>query len=204
MVISSTEVPDYIDMVELDTFATFYFSNALTLMKLRQKATTRLSKLPKGVFGCIVEYCQPARIKRVTDHKYENVDPKKQTHIWPRQLSYENPVSKVFNVDYYNSWYFQLQSGQKNDSRPVDRGWSVLNWQEINYIHVKYGVYYNKSQLTGFEFYNSQKKSILKIGSDGSALWTVNLRQGERVVGYQAHRDDVRYSYLQLIIIGPL
>ncbi len=59
MVDSTSDMPTskiktqvYVDEVELDkdSFVAFYFSNALTLMKLRERGATKLSELLKGVF----------------------------------------------------------------------------------------------------------------------------------------------------------
>ncbi len=66
-------------------------STAFTLMKLRNSRTTRLSKVPKGVFGCILDYCGPSLIRKVTKHyKYDARWPINYT--WPEHVSYHNPV----------------------------------------------------------------------------------------------------------------
>ncbi len=58
-------------------------TTALTLMKLRKSRATRLSKVPKGAFGCILEYCGPRLYsKKVTKHyKYNPTYPINFT--WP-------------------------------------------------------------------------------------------------------------------------
>ena len=55
-----------------------------------------------------------------------------------------------------------------------------------------------------FEFFNRQNKRILKISYDpDDAYFKVNLREGERVVGTQAHKEGNYYWSLQLIIMDP-
>ncbi len=63
-------------------------------MKLRVSRATRMSKVPKVVFGCVLEYCEPQRIRRVTEHlRYNPAYPINYT--WPEQVSYQNPIEAV-------------------------------------------------------------------------------------------------------------
>ncbi len=84
-------------------------STVLTLMKLRKSKVTRLSRVSIGVFRCILEYCEPTRIKRVSKHyKYNTKFPINYT--WPKQASYLNPVSEVRSD---GACMFRLQSGEQ-------------------------------------------------------------------------------------------
>ncbi len=50
-----------------------------------------MSKLPKAVFRCILNYCEPVMIKRVNEHyKYDARRP--INFRWPKKLSYQNPI----------------------------------------------------------------------------------------------------------------
>ncbi len=68
MDILGVSAPDYFDMEQVDSAASMYFGNALALIKLREKGVYGVCKFPKGVFKCILEYCEPAMIKRVSHH----------------------------------------------------------------------------------------------------------------------------------------
>ena len=69
-----------------------HYNNYMVLMKLRKRGATRMSKLPKGVFGRILEYCEPIITKRVTDHQYKGSVFFTSDYTWPEQVSYQNPV----------------------------------------------------------------------------------------------------------------
>ena len=56
-----------------------------------------------GVFRCILEYCMPAIIKKVTHLKYQVENPINYT--WPEEVSYHNPISKVRSDGYGNFWF---------------------------------------------------------------------------------------------------
>ena len=63
----------------------------------------------------------------------------------------------------------------------MDLDWSVIKFIEIrsDYDNI----------LMGFEFFNSQRDLIHKIGFDGDESFTVTLSKGERVVGIQAFKE---------------
>ena len=129
-------------------------STVLTLMKLRKSGATRLSKVPKGAFRCILEYCEPTRIKRVNKH-YKFCSERPIDYTWPEQVSYENPVRAFKYSDSYGC-YFRLQSGEKNEKIAKDDGFVDLDWSQITSLVIRYYSY--NSQVAGFEFYNSQNK----------------------------------------------
>ena len=89
------ETPDYISMDEPETAADTYFSNMFALIKLREQGVSWVCMVPQGVFRCILEYCKPAKLKRVSVHYKFN--PRWPTnYTWPKQVSYQNPVKKVY------------------------------------------------------------------------------------------------------------
>ncbi len=122
-------------------------------MKLRKSRSTRLSKVPKAVFRCILDYCEPPRIKRVSAHyKYDARFP--VNYSWPEQLSYHNSVAGVKRNDYgVGLWWFRLESGDKTDDREADVGFKGLDWSQITCLVIRY--HSDNSQVWGFEFYNS-------------------------------------------------
>ena len=50
---------DHIRMEKLDSAAALSHSSIMSLIKLRQNGATKVSKLPSGVFRCILEYQLP-------------------------------------------------------------------------------------------------------------------------------------------------
>ena len=83
-------------------------SSALTLMKLRKSRATKLSKVSKGVFICILEYYEPTR--KVSNHYKYNPD-YPINYTWPEKVSYHNPVIG-FKTGFM---FFKLRSGETTD-----------------------------------------------------------------------------------------
>ena len=71
------------------------------MMKLREKKACRLSRLPKGVFRRILEYCEPY-IVRETEFKYTSFGSEynKINFVWPEVVSYNNPIVGVKDEGY--------------------------------------------------------------------------------------------------------
>ena len=170
-------------------------------MKMRERGTTRLSKLPKGVFRRISEYCEPKITTRVTDHQYTGQYRGQQSPInytWPEQVSYYNPVVGVKMNG--KSFCFRLQSGEETYNIHKFLGFQDLDWSQITSLVI---ICRPNSEVCGFEFYNSDSQSILLIGHDWHNNYKVNLSKGDRVVGFQVHKDKYGAFYnLQLLIIG--
>ena len=79
--------------------------NPLTLVKLRENYACKLSKLPKGVFRCILEYYEPPMIKRV-EH-YNDFNPRYPiNYTWPEEVSYQNPIIRVKREIGSSRWWF--------------------------------------------------------------------------------------------------
>ncbi len=90
-----------------------YDPTVLTLMKLQKKGTTMLSMLPKGVFGCILEYCEPLKFYRIEKYKHNSKFP--INYKWPEQISYHNPVTGVCSLC-LSEFVFRLQSGDRTEN----------------------------------------------------------------------------------------
>jgi hypothetical protein len=58
IVTANIEAPeDFVRMDNVDIYACdVWYNNIMALIKLRKKGTTKLSKLAKGVFRCVLEY----------------------------------------------------------------------------------------------------------------------------------------------------
>ncbi len=70
-----------------DSGTDLHYNQAFALMKLRNREASGLSKVPKGVFRCILEYCEPVLSVRVTEHyRYNPEVPINYT--WPKEVSY--------------------------------------------------------------------------------------------------------------------
>ena len=50
---------DYVRMDQLDTLVAVSYGNTMSLIMLRQKGTTMVSKLHRALFRCILEYQAP-------------------------------------------------------------------------------------------------------------------------------------------------
>ena len=137
--------------------------------------------------------------------------------IWPEHVSYENPVVGVKIYGCNSEFLFRLQSGEMTDNdfkkeahgdtdsdEEVD-GFEDLDWSLISTIAIRYNPERN-AKVRGLEFYYSQSKKILKVdngGFSGLGNFKVNLREGDRVVGIQAHKAGNEFSNLQFVIMGP-
>ncbi len=72
-----TEAPEIIHMDWLDRLAEIYYDYILAVIKLRQKGATKLSKLPKGVFRCILERQIPKLLLWKYSDPYEPLENRK-------------------------------------------------------------------------------------------------------------------------------
>ena len=64
----NNDAPNIIDLNQpVSDAVEICYSNAFALIKLRDQKASGVSKVPRGVFRCILEYCAPAAAKRVTE-----------------------------------------------------------------------------------------------------------------------------------------
>ncbi len=88
----------------------------------------------------------------------------------------------------------------------------TLNWSPIDSVWIYYDP--NDSLVIGFKFDQNNNLPTLKIGDDAyyrnyqqmdfrHAISWVNIREGDRVVGIQAHKNGNSYHNLQLVIMKP-
>ena len=71
LAISNTNAPNYIDIDDIGSTVAIFYRNMFALIKLREKGTTKLSKLPSGVFRCPLEYCSPTSVITLTKQPYK-------------------------------------------------------------------------------------------------------------------------------------
>ena len=125
-------VPDPIPVVQLSSAAIFY-KNTSALRKLRANYVSRLSKVPKDVFRCILEYCEP--YERITDHYKYN--PKRPINYrWPKEVSYQNPISAIEGHNGY--LVFKLKSGEITDSTESNGYFRDLDWTEVTSLKISF------------------------------------------------------------------
>ena len=90
---------DYIRIDQLDSAAEIWMSDILALIKLREKGATKVSKLPKGVFRCIIEYQFPIELSWRYSDPYMPINEKQDRHF-PTidKLDYRNYLVAINEV----------------------------------------------------------------------------------------------------------
>ena len=68
-------------MEQLDRTAEIGYSNILALIKLRENYASKLSKLPSGVFKCILEYQFPRYFDWRYSEPYEPIEEHQDRHF---------------------------------------------------------------------------------------------------------------------------
>ena len=76
----------------------------MSLIKLRQSGATKVSKLPKGVFKCILEY----QLLKVLQHRYS--EPYQQVTVW-YQDRHIPPIEKLN----YNNYVVAIKEKSEFD-----------------------------------------------------------------------------------------
>ena len=108
------------DKARMNSAAEIWWSNMLAVIKLRQKGTTMVSKLPSGVFRHVLEYKIPNEFK----YRYSNLPRpiKSDKHMRDRhfpaveKLSYHNYL-KLISDNSYNEFRFTLLDGANCGSK---------------------------------------------------------------------------------------
>ncbi len=80
------------DNSRINSAAKIWWSNMLAVIKLRQKGTTKLSKLPRGVFRQMLEYKFPNELSFRYSEPCAPIENRKQDRHFPAidKLSYDN------------------------------------------------------------------------------------------------------------------
>ncbi len=93
------------DRSRIDSFADKWWSNMLAVVKLRQKGTTIVSKLPRGVFRHMLEYKFPNELIFRYSDPYAPIDEQQDRHFPAiEKLSYDNylvAINKLANSVQY-------------------------------------------------------------------------------------------------------
>ena len=91
IVTANTKAPDFICMDQSHIAAEVWSNNMLALIKLRLKGTTKVTKLPSGVFRRILEYQFPNTLSWKYSDPYMPLQDQQDRHF-PAidKLDYEN------------------------------------------------------------------------------------------------------------------
>ncbi len=100
-----------------------WWINMLAVVKLRQKGTTLVSKLPSGVFRHMLEYKFPIFSFRYSD-PYEPIEWEQDRHFPAIEtLSYDNYLVSI-NEFYYNDYIFKLADGFDCGCKELSNQWT--------------------------------------------------------------------------------
>ena len=93
------------DRSHINSTADKWWNNMLAVVKLRQKGTTKVSKLPNGVFRCILEYQFPNEFTWKYADPYMPIKGQQDRHFPAiEKLSYDNYLSAVIELKKPNSF----------------------------------------------------------------------------------------------------
>ena len=92
------------DRIRINSAADKWWSNMLAVVKLREKGTTMVSRLPSGVFRHMLEYKFPTESWRYSD-PYEPIKEKQNRHF-PAvdKLHYDNYLVAVKQLGDYGQF----------------------------------------------------------------------------------------------------
>ena len=88
------------DRTRMESAAEMWVSNIQALIKLRQKGVTKVSKLPKGVFRCILEYQFPNELRWRYSEPFLPIQCQQDRHF-PAidKLDYNNHLVAINEID---------------------------------------------------------------------------------------------------------
>ncbi len=86
-----TDAPEKINIDELDRLAEINYGKVLAVIKLRQKGATKLSKLTKDVFRCILE----SQINKILFYRYSDL-------YRPLEGQQDRHFPAIEKLDYHN------------------------------------------------------------------------------------------------------
>ena len=160
----------------------------LAVVKLRQKGTTKVSKLPSGVFRHMLEYKYP------NEFSFRYSTPYK-----PNSKAHDRKFPATDKLDYDN-YMVGIEDSNGSEFRMILKDKSTCNTQAGNYMHsvsiqpadavvnkIEIG-YDSNGVLCGFKLYAENGAIVLQTGFDwvknGYPTHTENLDEGERILGY--------------------
>ncbi len=112
--------------IRISRAANLWWSNMLAVVKLRQKGTTMVSKLPRGVFRHMLEYDFPNELSfRYSEALIEN---RNQDRHFPAitKLSYDNYLVAVNELPDSCEYQFTLADGANCGSGVSWNNWTSL------------------------------------------------------------------------------
>ena len=99
----------------------------LAVVKLRQKGTTMVSKLPRGVFRHMLEYKFPNELIWRYSDPYKPIDEQQDRHFPAiEKLDYNNYLVNVKTLPNKSELQFTLADGANCDSGGSGNNWTSL------------------------------------------------------------------------------
>ncbi len=110
---------------KLDSVAAIFYSQAMSVIKLLQRGTTKVSKLPSGVFQCILE-CQFPKLLLWWYSVPSNPIMGEQDRHFPAisMLNYENYLFALNVIDFTNQYKFSLRDGADCGTKGTKDNWT--------------------------------------------------------------------------------
>ncbi len=168
----------------------------LAVVKLREKGTTMVSRLPKGVFRHMLEYKFPTESWRYCDPCGRQMNDKQDRHF-PAvdKLHFNNYLVAVKQIGTDCQFQFTLKDGANCGTKGDADNWTChqvsLPQAQISKIEIGYGTV---PILFGLKFYSKDGALVLKtardwVGHSNVKTHTVQLEDGERVIGFKSGSD---------------
>ncbi len=109
----ATEAPEIIHMDELDRLAEINYGKVLAVIKLWQRGATKLRKLPKDVFRCILERQISMRLLWRYSDPYMSINGRQLDRHFPdiNKLCYDNYLVAVNEIPASTKYLFILKNG---------------------------------------------------------------------------------------------
>ena len=185
------------DRTRIESATKTWICNIDASIKLRQKGTTMMSKLPNGVFRYMLDYQFPnelcfrysepcgGRIKSEQDKHFPAIE----------KLNYYNQLVAVIDLfpPSIQQYQFTLKDGANCGTKGSGNYWPSLQISQpqaqISKIEIGYNPIHNN--LGGLKFYSKEGAVVLKTGWDwinsgNCYTHTVHLQNGERVIGFKS------------------
>ncbi len=186
----------------INSSADKWWINMLAVVKLRQKGTTMVSKLPRGVFRHILEYKFPNEFVIRYSDPYMPLKGKQDRHFPSiEKLDYNNylvALNEISNFEYQ----FIFRDGTCCATKGTSNNWSRLDSKQpqAQITKIEIGYYPGTQILTGLKFYAKDGAIVLQTGYDWVAdsdfkTHTVDLSDGERVIGFKSRTFNPNWAY---------
>ena len=198
---------------KLDSAAEIYYGQVMSLIKLRQKGATKVSKLPSGVFRCILELQSPIILLWKYSDPYVPIESQQDRHFPAiEKLDYSSYLVAVIELPNTVEFQFTLKNGSNCGTKGSEDNWTRTDVQQpqAQLSKIEIGYFGGDRYLNGLKFYSKDGAVVLQTGYDWAVYGnckthTVHLEDSERVIGYKSrtHPDwpnDAYHLDFQLVI----